>query len=269
MAGNVGIIKILNLTKKWPNLKEKGDITDVFEMVNNDKEVLEKLQELEEETTIYIKSPKKIERTNTDIVLEEFDLKLKLPKFYEASMEKGISRYYYRDDEKITVKVVPILIVVDKILKNIDTMEEKAELLFFKKNKWEKLIVDKNILCNSNNIVTLANKGIPVTSSTSRELVNWLYNLEIANYNEIKQEKTINRMGWIDDTTFVPYNCTDISVDLEIGVKTWLKGLSERNGSLEEWKNSIKFFLDDDEFGIIRFMIATRIQFLFITYLKN
>ena len=83
LAGNVGIIKLLDLTKKWPDLKEKGDITDVFEMVNNDKEVLEKLQELEEETTIYIKSPKKIEKINTELCIEEFDLKLKLPKFYE------------------------------------------------------------------------------------------------------------------------------------------------------------------------------------------
>ena len=29
-------VKILDLTKKWKELKEKGDITDVFEMVNND-----------------------------------------------------------------------------------------------------------------------------------------------------------------------------------------------------------------------------------------
>ena len=270
LTGNVGIIKLLDLTKKWPDLKEKGDITDVFEMVNNDKEVLEKLQELEEETTIYIKSPKKIEKINTELCIEEFDLKLKLPKFYEASKEKGVSRYYYSEEgKKNTVKVAPILIVIDKILKNIDTMEEKAELLFFKKGKWEKLIVDKNILCNSNNIVTLANKGIPVTSSTSRELVNWLYNLEIANYNEIKQEKTINRMGWINDTTFVPYNCKEVSVDFETGVKTWLKGLSERKGSVEEWKSSIKSFLNDDELGFIRFMIATRIQLLFVTYFKS
>ena len=32
-------VKILDLTKKWENLKEKGDITDVFEMIKDVKKV--------------------------------------------------------------------------------------------------------------------------------------------------------------------------------------------------------------------------------------
>ena len=40
LAGNANTVKLLDLKKKWPDLKEKGDITDVFEMVGNDEDVL-------------------------------------------------------------------------------------------------------------------------------------------------------------------------------------------------------------------------------------
>ena len=69
LAGSANTIKLLDLTKKWQDLKEKGDITDVFEMVNNDADVLSKLEELEKETSIYIKVNKK---SKEDIKQKEF-----------------------------------------------------------------------------------------------------------------------------------------------------------------------------------------------------
>lgn len=258
LAGNVNTVKLLDLTKKWTDLKEKGDITDVFEMVNNDEDVLAKLTELEKETKLYMKTLKKIEKQEKEINIEEFSLKLKLPRYYEASKETGILRYYYSDDVRENVHISPILIVINKLLKNIDTGEEKAELLLFKKGRWEKLVVEKNVLCNTNNLVNLANKGIPVTSVISRELVNWFYSLEMANYNEISVERTTNRMGWIDNKTFIPYKCDDVSLDFKPGIGSWLNRLSETKGTLEEWKTGIKEFLNDDQFGIIRFIMASR-----------
>lgn len=258
LAGNVNTVKLLDLTKKWTDLKEKGDITDVFEMVNNDEDVLAKLTELEKETKLYMKTLKKIEKQEKEINIEEFSLKLKLPRYYEASKETGILRYYYSDDVRENVHISPILIVINKLLKNIDTGEEKAELLLFKKGRWEKLVVEKNVLCNTNNLVNLANKGIPVTSVIARELVNWFYSLEMANYNEISVKRTTNRMGWIDNKTFIPYKCRDVSLDFEPGIGSWLNRLSETKGTLENWKTGIKEFLDDDQFGIIRFIVASR-----------
>lgn len=227
-------------------------------MVNNDEEVLAKLTELEKETKLYIKPLKKVEKQKREINIGEFGLKLKLPRYYEASKETGILRYYYPDGVRENVHISPILIVINKLLKNIDTGEEKAELLLFKKGSWEKLIVEKNVLCNTNNLVNLANKGIPVTSVISRELVNWFYSLEMANYNEISVERTTNRMGWIDNKTFIPYKCNDVSLDFELGIGSWLNRLSETKGTLEDWKTEIKEFLDDDQFGIIRFIMASR-----------
>lgn len=220
---------MLDLKKKWPDLKEKGDITDVFEIVNNDKEVLEKLEELEKETGLYIKKIKPLEIKPKILEIEELGLKLKLPRHYEVSKEKGVILNKLVKDVIIKIQVSPIPIIISKILKSIDTDEEKVELSYYKRNKWNKLIVDKNILYNTQNILTLANKGISVSSKNKNELVSWFYDLENENLdNDISVEYTTNRMGWIDKNTFVPYRNNNIHLELEPGIKTWLDKIGEK-----------------------------------------
>ena len=151
------------------------------------------------------------------------------------------------------------MILIKTILKDIDIGEEKIELVFLRRKKWESIIVDKNIISNKNNIINLANKGIPVTTQNARDLVNWFYNLEVANYDDIKIEKTINRMGWINNNTFIPYANNEVHLSAEPGIMTWLEKYKESKGNIDNWITNIKEFLLDDESQIIRFLIATRI----------
>ena len=83
--------------------------------------------------------------------------------------------------------------------------------------------------------------------------------MEIANVENLKVDKTTNHFGWIDDKTFVPYRSNDVHLDLEPGIASWLNKFNEKKGSISQWTANIKEFLDDDEAGIIRFIIATRI----------
>lgn len=257
LVGEASTVKLLDLTKAWPELKEKGDITDVFEMVNNDDEVLEKLEELEKSTAFYIKVEKKKREQQKEFEVEELNLKWKVPNGYEISKEKGIQKWK-KDSEgnPVLTDLFPVLVLIKKILRNIDTGEEKAEIIFFKRNKWENIIVNKNILYNSQNIVSLANNGILVTSSIAREMVDWLYKFEVANLNDLTIERTTNKMGWVDDITFVPFRNNDIHLELEPGISTWLDKINEKKGSIEEWKENIRYFLQEDETGIIRFILA-------------
>lgn len=257
MTGNANSVKVIDLNKKWQNLKEKGDITDVFEMANNDEEVLKKLEELEKETSGYIKKPEKVKvDIQKEFEVKELDLKLKMPKNYKVSLENGIITTKIIKKIKIEVPICPIPILISKVLKNIDTLEEKVELIFYKRNKWEKLIVDKNTIYSSQNILTLANKGIPVSSKNNLDLVKWLYELEASNINELKVERNINRYGWINDKTFIPYRCNDVHIELEAGINTWLDKIGEKRGTIEEWTTNIKEFIEQDDTGIIRFMLA-------------
>lgn len=257
LIGNVNTVKLLDLTKAWTELKEKGDITDVFEMVNNDKEVLGKLEKLEKETGLYIKVEKKEKNQQKEFEVEELNLRLKVPRGYELSKEDGIK--IWRKDEdgnSYLAGICPILVLIRKVLKNIGTGEEKTELIFFRRNKWESIIVDKNVLYNSQNIVNLAKNGILVTSNSSRVMVDWFYKLEVANLNELKIEFITNKMGWVDNNTFIPFRCNDVHLELEPGISTWLDAINKKSGTIEEWITSIKEFLKNDETGIIRFLLA-------------
>ena len=226
-------------------------------MVNDDDEVLKKLEELEKSTGFYIKLEKKKREQQKEFEVEELNLKWKVPSGYELSKGKGIQKWKKESDGNLTlINLFPILVLIKKILRNIDTGEEKAEIVFFKRNKWESIIVNKNILYNSQNIVSLANNGILVTSSIAKEMVDWLYKLEVANLNEIAIERTTNKMGWVDNITFIPFRNNDVHLELEPGISTWLDKINEKKGSIEEWKENIKSFLHEDESGIIRFVLA-------------
>ena len=256
LTGNANTVKILDLTITWKELKEKGDITDVFEMVNNDEEVIKKLEELEKKTGIYFKPKQKQTYEQQEFEIKEFKLKYKIPSDYHISIEKGIIRTKIVKGHKKVVLISPVAIVISKILINIETREEKVELLFYKRKKWQSLIVDKNTLCNSQNISNLANKGVPITSNLSRDMVDWFFDLEVENYNEIRIERTINRFGWIDDTTFIPFRNNDVHLELESGISTWLDKINKKKGNIEDWIENVKSFLQEDDTGIIRFILA-------------
>ena len=171
------------------------------------------------------------------------------------------------EDKSIYLQISEM--IEDEILRDILKEEEQVpsttELSkFYKINpataaKGINMLVDKNILYNSRNIVNLANKGIPITSSKAKKVMDWLYELEIANVENLKVDKTTNHFGWIDDKTFVPYRNNDVQLDLEPGIASWLNKFNEKRGTISQWVANIKEFLDDDETGIIRFIIATRI----------
>lgn len=65
------------------------------------------------------------------------------------------------------------LVFIKSILENIDTMEQKVEILFYRPQieQWQTIIVDKNILSDTRLIVSLANKGISINSTNAKD---WL-----------------------------------------------------------------------------------------------
>lgn len=257
-------IKILDLTKKWPNLKEKGDITDVFEMVNDDESVLKGLEELEKETEFYerdgklkkAKVKKDVERKSffkekIQIDGQDIEINLKIPKKYKIEDNK----IYVRSrigEEIVWVAWSKSLVLINSILENIDSGEEKIELIYYKPNKkeWKKLIVDKNVVNNARNIVTLGNKGIPITSNNSGSWIEYLMALEQENYNNISTFRTINRLGWVDNKIFIPYANEDVILEAEENVESWLKGYKS-SGTLEKWIKTMKPLRKNDIFRIV------------------
>lgn len=93
-------------------------------------------------------------------------------------------------------------------LVNIDTGEVKIRLAFKrsgKDQKWSSTIVDKATISTARTITCLAAQGISVTSSTASVLVDYLNEIENANYDIIPERKAIGRLGYIEGEGFSPY----------------------------------------------------------------
>lgn len=262
------IIKILDLTKEWPSLKEKGDITDVFEMVNNDEDVLIKLEKLEKETNIYNKDIKlkkakikkwekeeheelQVYKEKISIGNEEININLKVP--YNYSIKDGKILQRIRSGKKYKwVGFSNSLVLIKSILENIDTGEQKLELIYYKPNKkeWKILKVDKNIINNKHSILTLGNKGIPVTSNNSPSWIGFLTELEQENYDNIPTIRTVDRLGWIDNNIFIPYVNEDVKLEAEENATSWLEGFKSK-GTLEKWIKVMKPLRENDIFRCV------------------
>lgn len=262
------IIKVLNLTKKWPELKEKGDITDVFEMVNNDEEVLKKLEELEKETSIYNEKTKlnkgeikkgkgKSEKFFKEKIVvdgEEIEIDLKVPRAYRFEDNKiwEIETIY---EEKVWVIFSYSLVLIKSIFENLETGEQKLELVYYKPNKkeWKSLIVDKNTINNFHNILLLGNKGIPITSLNSGSWVKYFSILEQENYDRIPTIRTVDRLGWVDnikENVFIPYVNEDVKLEAEENASSWLEGFKSK-GKLENWIKVMKPLRENNIFRVV------------------
>jgi hypothetical protein len=121
-------------------------------------------------------------------------------------------------------------------LVNIDTGEVKLKLQFKrsgKDKKWLSTIVDKATVSTARTITSLAAQGISVTSSTASVLVDYLNDIENANYDIIPERKSIGRLGYISGEGFSPY-VDDLVFDGDASFRN-LYNAVQHQGSFTEW----------------------------------
>ena len=90
-------------------------------------------------------------------------------------------------------------------LSNIDTGIERIKIAYKKGKGWRSQIVERNIISSSNKIIALSDYGVAVTSENSRDLVNYLHDVENLNYEKIPECNSVGRLGWINGEGFSPY----------------------------------------------------------------
>ena len=129
----------------------------------------------------------------------------------------------------------PILPI--KILKNVETGCCKVQLAFFVRNKWIEIITDKETISSASKIVSLSKYGIRVTTENSRSLVKFLSDVESLNEDEIMEQISTSKLGWIKGE-FMPYGC-NVLVDSEQGFKSVSDSLKEV-GSRRKWYDLVK-----------------------------
>jgi len=149
--------------------------------------------------------------------------------------------YVYQIGPKEQVIVAcphPILPV--RILKNVDTGDEKVEIYFKKstKGKYQSIIVDRNVIASNMKIVELSKSGVNVISDTARFLVNYFYECLAYGQDQIETVESISRLGYIKDYGFSPYY-KGLVFDGENAYRKIFNAVKS-NGDYEVWRDHVR-----------------------------
>lgn len=178
---------------------------------------------------------------------------LRIPAGYKAYTTEGIQREII-DNKGNLIGIDTIsyrCVLINAILESYDTDNEKLELVFCDEGK--KIIVEKSDLYSKSKIIKLANKGMQVNSNNAKYWIEYLSKMEALNYNIIPRKRTINRLGWINSNTFIPYKNNEFEIDVDESTSSWINAL-KTEGSLLEWVKQMSILRKND---IFRTILAT------------
>lgn len=148
--------------------------------------------------------------------------------------------YYFDTRAGQTIEVCTHPIYPKERLTNIDSGTEKIKLAFKRgaDRPWREIIVDKETVASSSQIVSLCAQGIAVTSENAKYLVKYLADVEALNYDEMKELKSVSRLGWCRDNGFSPY-VDDVIFDGDISFSHMFKSVRAK-GSRELWLDTAR-----------------------------
>ena len=137
-------------------------------------------------------------------------------------------------------------------LKNIQTGEEQIKIAFKRNNRWQEIIVPKDVVATASKIVGLSKNGIAVTSETAKHLVRYLSDVENLNDEYIEIQYSSGKLGWIGDG-FLPYS-EEIIFDGDAKFRQLFEAIRVK-GDRETWYEHVKKIRQQDKFEI-KFMLA-------------
>lgn len=150
--------------------------------------------------------------------------------------DAGVYRWVTNNYTPVKVIACPHPIMPIERLINVDTNIEKVKLAFFKDNKWQNVVVEKNTIAGKSKIIQLANTGIEVNENNAKELITFLADVINLNTQEIPANKGITHLGWINNE-FVPYT-KEFKYDGEESFKNIYKNVTAK-GNYKTWKDEI------------------------------
>lgn len=137
-------------------------------------------------------------------------------------------------------------------LKNLETGDEQLKLAFKRNNRWEEIIVPKDLVATAGKITALSKRGVAVTSENAKLLVRFLSDVENFNDNQIQVQYSTSKLGWIK-SGFIPYD-TEIVFDGDSRFKQVFESI-EQHGNRELWYEHIRQLRKTGRLEI-KFMLA-------------
>ena len=178
--------------------------------------------------------------------------------------DTGISKVIFNNYNPINIFACSHPILPVERLINIDTSIEKVKLAFYKDNKWQYVITEKNTIASKNKILQLANRGIEVNENNAKELITYLSDILNLNINEIPYSESITHLGWVNKEDFAPYS-DKYKYDGDTSYSNLYDSVNAK-GSCEEWINYMKEIRKNSI--PLRFMMASSFSSILVKIFK-
>jgi uncharacterized protein (DUF927 family) len=149
-------------------------------------------------------------------------------------------KIYFNDGKKGFCFPHPI--TISKIIQNINQNTEKIELAFKRRNNWQRIIIDKDVIATSKSITKLSLKSILVTDDNAKGLVQYLHLLEVLNEDTIPIMDSVSNFGYIEGKGFVPYY-ENIEFDRKTDFKSLYESITQK-GNYVEWVKKIRSLMN-------------------------
>lgn len=175
-------------------------------------------------------------------LLPDAPIELRRPPGWHVS-ERGI--YRYAKDEILMASLCPVLIT--RRLRRVDIGEERLELAYHRDGGWRTIIAQPSTVLTARNVVTLADRGLPVSSETARHLVTYLTDLLRENDDIIPRIEAVGHYGWVGNRAFLPGAAGDVVVDID-GAPGY-----EPGGEFDRW---LRFASQARRHPMVRFALA-------------
>ena len=196
--------------------------------------------QIESETTETSLISISVDAEDRIIRLPKLDLELVCPYDYSIDSFYGVQRHHLNQEKQKTEQISYSPIIISKIIENVDDHIHKRELSCYNhyKDQWIRIVDDNANIFNTRNIVSLASKGLDVSSLTAKGLVEYLQKFEFANAKRIPRVKTVNFNGWRSEEFIIPN--ADCSYELDAEAKVALIDKFQTSGSRETLIELIK-----------------------------
>jgi len=143
-------------------------------------------------------------------------------------------------------EVAPCITFPIRGFRDLASGEESVEIVWLDDGHWRKVRALRGCLVDARSIITLANRGVPVSSVNSREFVAFHHNFLARNTSELGVEQVSSQFGWVKDDTFlwgdkvICNGLAAIRFDSTDPGTSNLRASLQAAGTFEEWQTAMK-----------------------------
>ena len=148
----------------------------------------------------------------------------------------------------------PHPIYISRVLINAETGINKAEIFYKVRGRWRSCFVDRKQIASRSGILALADNGVQVTSENAALLVQYLADIEAWNPDDVKEQTSTSRLGWIGDV-FMPYG-QDVVFDNELNLMSLFNSIKQV-GSRQRWYECIKEIRSQGRIEVLIYIAAS------------